>query len=143
MTWSDVNEQKGFMVWDDETNKVTKCCSELPPRFISRQMDNLVVDASEDLTNCFVRVVGTPQFETIEEVRKGLLDKGALTVEFNMTPMEPDEAKTAALKHGFKVFDSLHHIERVEETVDPQRKVVGQKLRGLDYVRPDQLGEFN
>lgn len=138
LTWSDMNEEHGFLIYDDEINKVTQCVSEIPPKFVSITVDELVV-GTHDFTNSFVRVVGTPALN-LEEIRNDMIECGALRVEFHMNE---DDEKKATARQAFKTFDISLGIENAEKEIKPARKMVGQQLRALDYVAPEKLGEFN
>jgi DNA repair exonuclease SbcCD nuclease subunit len=137
LTWSDIDESKGFLVWDDETNKVTQCVSEIPPKFVSLEATDHM--PTKDFTNCFVRVTDKPQYP-MEEVREDLQKRGALKVEFGLTS---DEDKTTITRQAFKTFDIQTGIEQAEKGIQPARRVVGEKLRTLDYISPLKLKEFN
>jgi DNA repair exonuclease SbcCD nuclease subunit len=139
LTWSDLNESKGFLVWDDETNKVTQCASEIPPKFTTVQAEDLAAASCTDLSNCFVRVMGRPK-DTIEEVRELLTSCGALKVEFHMNEAD---ANKASVRQAFKTFDIQLGVKQAEKEVKPARKVVGEQLRALNYISPLKLKEFN
>lgn len=139
LTWSDLNESKGFLVWDDETNKVTQCVSEIPPKFVVITADLVKSYDTPNLQNAFVRVVGKPEM-SIKEARDILEELGAIKVEFHMSEEDVDKAST---RQAFKTFDIQTGIEQAEKEIEAERRVVGEKLRALNYISPLKLKEFN
>jgi DNA repair exonuclease SbcCD nuclease subunit len=122
LNWSDIDQIKGFLVWDDETNE-TEFIESGAPRFISLRHD---MDW-DDSNSCFVRFMGEVSLGESRAIRKDLLDRGAITVEF------PSLVKAFESEINRDSFKAKDYLKELEKDLEPRRLKVGQEIREENY----------
>lgn len=129
LNWNDIDQQKGWVIYDDETRTVEQIKQTAAPEFRLAGRDH------RECGNSFVRVSEPISGGEQEEVRQGLIKAGALTVEFTSAP-EAEGTKGAGARSGEEV--TLDHLIKTFESKDmePRRREVGSQVRGGNYVRP-------
>jgi DNA repair exonuclease SbcCD nuclease subunit len=131
LNWNDIDQEKGFLVWDDETNE-TEFIPTHAPKFITYHPDKSV-------ENCFVRYNEAVKPNDIPEIRKELKDQGALTVEF---PVSTEEEETVKFSGSFDLNKMVEELEALE--MEPRRKEIGSDVRTGAYEFPtEERNEFN
>ncbi len=120
INWNDIDQEKGFLVWDDETD-VIEFIPTHAPKFIT-------YDPLKSVENCFVRHTGSPKPSDIPDIRKALIDKGALTVEF---PVATEKRETTKFNNNFDLQQMVAELDELD--LDPRRKEVGVEVREGRY----------
>jgi DNA repair exonuclease SbcCD nuclease subunit len=130
LNWNDIDQQKGWVIYDDETRTVEQIRQTAAPEFRLVGRDHRECGAS------FVRVGDAVSSGEQEEVRQGLIASGALTVEFVTTTSE-EGAKGPGARSGEEV--TLAHLVKSFEAKDmePRRREVGQQVRENSYAIPN------
>lgn len=130
LNWSDIDQPKGFVVYDDETKEIEQVLQRSAPAFISWSEQ---IDEYSDLTNvegAFVRYTDEIKPTDQEGIRQALIKEGALTVEF---PKIEIEAGTSEIRTGEEV--TVEHLVKSFELKDmePRRIEVGLEIREERY----------
>lgn len=127
LNWSDLDQPKGFVVWDDEKVEPPKqVIQKSAPAFISYEKD-------KNVENAFVRYTDEVQMKDQEEIRQSLIKEGALTVEFTSTKTETGSKEIRreeqiTTEHLIKAFET--------DDMEPRRKIVGKEIREEKYAAP-------
>lgn len=125
LNWNDIDQRKGFIVYDDETGEL-ETISSGAPEFVSYDSEDGPVEGN------FVRF-GQPVADSeIETIRKELLEDGALTVEF--TNIVTDNADCNVSSVSAVNFSPEAYIAELEKEMDPRRVEVGQQTREQNYA---------
>lgn len=124
LTWGDIDQPKGWVIWDDSTGALEQRVQHQSPGFMSFQegMDVELVQGQ------FVRYTTPVESKDIEAVRAGLIKEGALTVEF---PSVKIEVKQDKIRTGHDVI--ADHINAAQEGLTPRRQEVGVEVREARY----------
>jgi len=129
LNWNDIDQTKGWVVFDDETGEIEQIPQTRAPEFRLAGRDNL-----ECGTN-FVRYGDAASIKEQDEIRTTLGKNGALTVEFTGETEEEGAAKTFKAASGEET--TLAHLLQVyEEEMEPRRKEVGVEIREERYAPP-------
>jgi DNA repair exonuclease SbcCD nuclease subunit len=88
--WDDVNFEKSFVVYDSETNSISRVPT-IAPKFLEIRGNY----TDQDVENCYVRVIEDHEIPSDKKIylEKELKDNGALLVEFRCE--SPNEDKNA------------------------------------------------
>lgn len=127
LNWNDIDQPKGFVVWDNETGEMEQVIQKSAPGFASYYSEIAV----ENVRGNFVRYVRPVSVKAQEELRKGLIEEGALTVEFPQLESESKEIRrgeTVTVEHLVKAFEG--------EDMEPRRVEVGKEIRETRYEAP-------
>lgn len=124
INWSDIDQRKGYILWDDVTGNQEWIESEAP-RFVT-------YDPEQSVENCFVRYCEEVSRGDISEIRKELLQLGAIAIEFPSVKLD-DMRSWRSFKNRFNVVD---YIKSLEEDMEERRKEVGVEVRGGCYETP-------
>ncbi len=130
LNWGDIDQEKGWVIWDDETGELERKVQTTSPNFISWG------DEDNDLgrvENTFVRYTDPVEQADQEAIRAQLVEKGgALSVEF---PVMKESGQTDVLRSGDKItIDQL--VEDLEQQNTGRRREVGTELRKGTYEAP-------
>lgn len=129
LNWNDIDQEKGFLVWDDETNEI-EFISSKAPRFIS-------FSEGQELglvENCFVRYTDEIKVTHIAEIRETLINNGAITVEFpNKSAAVSSAISMAKIESNRRIFQPREYLSVIEPKLEPRRKQVGEELRNGTY----------
>lgn len=130
LNWSDIDQQKGFIIWDDQTKEQRFFPQKYSPAFMS--WNNSIAKHSDisNVKNAFVRWTEEIKQGDQEGIRKELIKEGALTVEF---PKVEIEIGSSAIRTGEDI--TVEHLVKTFETKDmePRRIKVGQEIREEKY----------
>ena len=131
--WSDIDQPKGWLCWDDETGDTEQIVQSVSPMFISW---NRSVERHSDLENVkdtFVRFTAPVTVEEMTMIREKLMDAGALTVQFSEMKKSKKEKKIRA---GNQIsMESL--VEQYSNSTEGRRREVGQEIREDNYEAPE------
>lgn len=125
LNWSDIDQNKGFVVYDDETGEMEQVLQQGAPKFTSWNEG-----FQEDIEGGFIRWTDEVKQSDQEEIRKSLIEQGALTVEFPKVKLEEG---ASAIRTGEEV--TVEHLVKSFETeeMEPRRVEVGLEIREERY----------
>lgn len=133
LNWNDIDQVKGWIVYDDETKEITQVQQTKAPSFRKFEASDLETDVvRQSVGGSFVRVSGRVPQRKQEEVRDQLVKLGGLTVEFT----EAEEAPKVQIRAAEEI--TLDHLVKSFEKKDmePRRIEVGKQVREMNYVQP-------
>ena len=131
LNWSDIDQTKGFVVWDDETGVIEQIPQKSSPPFLSWNERIETHSSLINLKGAFVRYTGVVKQQDQEKIRQYLIESGgALTVEF---PKVEIEGGTTNIRKGEEI--TVEHLAQQYETEDmePRRREVGREIREQRY----------
>lgn len=130
LNWSDIDQPKGFVVWDNETGEIKQIEQKSAPNFMTWSVFRKL---EQKVAGNFVRVIDEVPMKAQEKIRAELIKEGALTVEFVKTETEET---TREIRRGEAV--TVEHLVKSFEADDmePRRRVVGQEIRENRYEAP-------
>lgn len=129
LNWNDIDQIKGWVVWDDETGSVEQICHKDSVLFMS--WDNKL-EKHSDLSNvngAFVRYTVPVKPMEMTEIRAQLTKAGALAVQFSSWQSEK-------VSKTLKTNDKLtidHIVDQFDESTKGRRREVGSELRENNY----------
>jgi DNA repair exonuclease SbcCD nuclease subunit len=132
LNWSDIDQPKGFVVWDDETKEPPQQIIQTSaPKFVSWSNETAEEFDLANIAGAFVRYVDEAPMKDQQKIREDLIKEGAWTVEFVKTETEARE-----IRHGEAV--TVEHLVKAFEADDmePRRRAVGQEIRETRYETP-------
>lgn len=127
LNWSDIDQPKGYVVWDDETGEMEQIVQRSAPGFVSYYSEKPI----EVVTGNFVRYDRPVAVKAQQELRDGLIKEGAFSVEFVKTEQDAREIRrgeAVTIEHMIKSFET--------DDMEPRRKAVGQEIRENRYEAP-------
>jgi DNA repair exonuclease SbcCD nuclease subunit len=125
LNWSDIDQPKGWVIWDDATGSLEHRIQTKSPGFMSYHPD-MDMDLVQGQ---FVRYIEPVKPAAIEAIRHGLLKEGALTVEF---PSVQIDVKQDKIRTSHDVL--VEHVKKAEAAdMDPRRREVGVEIREERY----------
>jgi DNA repair exonuclease SbcCD nuclease subunit len=129
LNWGDIDQNKGFLVYDDELSSADLILQKSAPSFITW---NESIAKHSDLSNVegnFVRYTDPVEAAAHSEIREALMKEGALTVEFPEVKLEEgtDDLRTGDATTVQDVVKSF------SDATDGRRKEVGTELREGNY----------
>jgi hypothetical protein len=124
--WNDIDQDKGFVVWDDDTNEL-EFIEIVAPKFITYDHQE---DHISKVAGNFVRYSRPIDPSDIDATRTHLKDHGAATVEFPTSKIENNDVKSNFTND---VFDVDKYLIKLEEDMEPRRAEVGKDLREGTY----------
>jgi DNA repair exonuclease SbcCD nuclease subunit len=122
LNWNDLDQRKGFIVYDDETGEMSWRSSE--------SSEFVTYDPEEPIEGHFVRFTQPVETCEIEKIRGDILAEGALAVEFPNTVTDYREIDPKSSPGN---FNSEAYITELEKDMDPRRMEVGQQTREMNY----------
>jgi DNA repair exonuclease SbcCD nuclease subunit len=127
LNWSDIDQEKGWVIWDDETGALEQQIQTAHPGFISfsYEQDLSVVEGN------FVRYTTAVEPGEQEGIREDLIKNGgALTVEFPVMKMASgmDLIQTGGVSSLEQVLEALKNRDMPE-----RRREVGVEIREKRY----------
>jgi len=129
LNWNDIDQTKGWVVFDDETGEIEQIPQTKAPEFRLAGRDNL------ECGSAFIRYSDAASSKEQDEIRTILSKNGALTVEFVGDTEEEGAAKAFKAASGEET--TLAHLLQVyEEEMEPRRKEVGIEIREERYESP-------
>lgn len=133
LNWSDVDQPKGWVIWDRTTGALEQKFQTASPNFITWSEDIARHSDTENLINCFVRYSDPIHYSEQPEVRERLIKEGALTVEF---PKMKVEHETDNIRTGEGI--TVEHLaEEFDKKTEGRRAEVGKELRASTYETPE------
>lgn len=128
LDWNDCDRNKGWLIWDEETNLIERRLQTKAPRFMSWSQDRILGD-SASLKGNFVRYTDPVTQDEQIEIRKALIDAGALSVEFPVVKIA-GEVKTIQATED----DSVNKlVQQFDERESGRRAEVGLDIRKGEY----------
>lgn len=127
LNWNDLDQSKGYIIYDDETGEM-KQHSALAPEFMSIKKTSMSVS---EVRGNFVRFIDPVLTEDVEKIRNNFLELGVLTVEF---PNIVDETNKTVLVSEGRVFNPTTYITELEDGMDLRRIEVGEQTREMNYA---------
>jgi DNA repair exonuclease SbcCD nuclease subunit len=130
LNWSDIDQPKGFIVWDEDKGGITRVIQQKSPVFISW---NDRIEKHSDLTNvegAFVRYTSPVKPAEMVDVRERLMDAGALQVQFSN--METDKGETE-IRSGDQMT-IVDIVEQYDDATEGRRREVGVEIRENTYA---------
>jgi DNA repair exonuclease SbcCD nuclease subunit len=131
LNWSDANQTKGFVVYDDETGTIEHIEQHSAPNFVSFDQPQFRGNNERSVDGNFLRLNYPVAVEDQEEIRKGWLKQGALTVEFPQTVTAQTE--TTRMKAGEELTVESLVEAFARKDMDPRRREVGEEVRSETY----------
>ena len=126
LNWGDLDQQKGWLIWDDRAGSLTQKIQTAAPEFITftEGMQKSLV------TGKFVRYNTSVTSKEIDSIRAELIKEGARTVEFPQVKInvKQDKIRTG---HDITIEHILDSVTSADMT--PRRREVGSELRENKY----------
>ena len=134
LNWSDANQPKGFVIYDDATGEIEHIEQTAAPNFVSFDGKQFRGNYEHPIAGNFLRLNYPVAMDDQEEIRKNYLAEGALTVEFPQ--LLTDQEETATMKAGDEL--TIEHLVEAFERKDmnKRRREVGVDLREDNYEAP-------
>lgn len=136
LTWADVGDARGWVVYDTDTNEVIHIEQTYAPEFRILDMENATYLAgglppTVPIDGNFIRVINWKGDR--DELRKQLLDSGADAVEFELDrALKPDtdlfQAADFSIEPILKKYDEM--------TMTNRRQEIGRQIRDFSYETP-------
>jgi DNA repair exonuclease SbcCD nuclease subunit len=127
LSWSDIDQEKGFVSWDDETGAIDFIPQVGAPKFLSYEPGQLL-----DMDGHFIRYSAEVEAGEIPKLRADLKEDGARMVEFPYVK----SADNKVFQTGV-AFDHNALINAVaEDDMEPRRSEVGIEIREEKYNVP-------
>lgn len=125
LNFGDIDQQKGWVIWDDTTGALEHRVQHQSPGFMTFQ-----AGMDPDLARGqFVRYTSPVKAKEIDVIRQGLLKDGALTVEF---PTVQIDVKQDKIRTSHDVL--VEHVKQAEQAeMEPRRREVGVEIREKRY----------
>ena len=130
LNWSDAGDTKGFLIIDTDTGECEQIETDAP-RFITLNLKGRgSCDYSFDnfSNNNFIRVRNYNS-EYAEDIRKGLMEAGARSVEFVSKPTSARDPKYPRVANGFHLPTLVKEYEE-SQGVTPERSKIGKEIMG-------------
>lgn len=134
LNWSDIDQSKGWVIWDDETGEMEQHLQSAAPSFITWNADIAGHSDIENVQNAFVRYTDPVEAGSHrEDIRRDLVEAGALSVEFPKVEVsgKADFVRTGddmTVEHLIEVFEN--------QDMDDRRRQVGVEIRENRYATP-------
>lgn len=129
INWGDIDQPKGWVIWDDETGVLEHRLQTKAPAFISWSKSIAKHSDLANVQNAFVRYTDAVSLKQQEKIRAELKDAGALTVEF---PTVKLSKKQSEIRSGDTV--TIEHLaKQFEEGIEGRRLEVGVEVREGKY----------
>lgn len=131
LNYSDIDQKKGWLIWDDETNEIERRYQTQSPNFISwdEKKEEALIKGN------FVRYTTPINPKDQSDIRKSLLEKGALAVEFPVMKIKKQQQDKIEASEG-SLINSL--IKNIDEQNTGRRKVIGVETREEKYNFPGE-----
>lgn len=130
--WSDIDQEKGFVAWDDETGAIDFIPQTLAPKFLSFSPEWSVDEAPVEIEGNFIRYAEEVDPKEIASIRQRLMDEGARGVEFPHVRASDNTVYSVGYSFDFdKLVDAV-----VDKDMEPRRKEVGDEVREAKYSVP-------
>jgi DNA repair exonuclease SbcCD nuclease subunit len=127
-SWSDIDQAKGWVVWDDETDQLEFIEQTTSPKFLSYEGGYSAVDIEGN----FLRYVTEVSPREISSIRGELVDQGAKKVEFPNIKEKGGKIHQVAISFDYnKIVEAITDPE-----MEPRRVEVGAELREERYGAP-------
>lgn len=127
LTWGDIDQSKGWVIWDDQTGALEQRVQSSSPGFITWNYEqdlNLV-------SGNFVRYTTPVAVKEMDKIRADLIKEGALMVEFPELKLDKKKDK---IRSGEEVTIEKIVGEFESDDMTPRRKQVGKELREERYA---------
>jgi DNA repair exonuclease SbcCD nuclease subunit len=127
LNWNDVDQRKGFIIYDDDTGQMEQR-SAGAPEFVT------YLDGTTKIEGNFVRYAGPVDPYELGKIRGDMLEAGALEVEFSNVVDSNDGHQYNTSEAGPENFNPTTYITELEKEMDPRRVEVGQQTREQNYA---------
>lgn len=129
LTWGDIDNPKGWILYDLESGKVEQRLQSKAPVFMTWSESIAKHSSLENVNNAFVRYTDAVSLKQQEKIRAELREAGALTVEF---PTVKLSKKQSEIRSGDTI--TIEHLaKQFEEGIEGRRLEVGIEVREGKY----------
>jgi DNA repair exonuclease SbcCD nuclease subunit len=130
LTWGDIDQDKGWVIWDDVDGELSQRTQTASPYFIGYDRSQSL----EVVQGSFVRYMEPVTAKEQPDIRAELLEEGALTVEFPELKTDKKQSKIRS-RDGVTIEHVLGEI--VDKDMDSRRREVGVEVREERYETPE------
>ena len=130
--WGDIDQPKGWVIWDRNTGALEQKFQTASPNFITWNQEVAKWADANYLNRNFVRYTDPIHYGEQPEIRERLLKEGALTVEFPSMKVEHEDDNI----RGGENITAEHLAEEFDKKTDGRRAEVGKEIRESTYAVP-------
>ncbi len=124
LTWSDIDQEKGFIVWDDETYDL-----EFVPQVGAQKFLSYTPDSEVEVEGNFIRYANEVEPKEMAGIRTDLIEQGAAAVEFPHVKMN----NAVSIQTGVTFDVEKIAASVIDSDMEPRRKEVGVEVREGKY----------
>jgi DNA repair exonuclease SbcCD nuclease subunit len=126
--WGDIDQEKGWLIWDDESPYFEQKIQTASPEFVTHNVGD-----TTQIERRFVRYSDPIHYSEQPEIRERLIKEGALTVEF---PKMKIEHETDNIRTG-EGITAEHLAREFDKKADGRRAEIGKEIRESTYEAPE------
>jgi len=126
--WGDVDQEKGWLIWDRETGALEQKIQTASPEFVTHSGGD-----TTQIVGRFVRHSTAVHYSEQPAIREKLIKEGALSVEF---PTQKVERGVDNIRTG-EGITVQHIVEEFDKKTEGRRVDVGRELRAGTYATPE------
>ncbi len=130
--WGDIDQSKGWLIWDDETGSLEQRLQTACPHYITWSEGIAKHSDMENLNGDFVRYTDAVLHAEQDDIRKSIIKEGALSVDF--PTMKIDDADDHI--RGGEGVTIEHLTEQFDKRTEGRRVDVGREVREANYEVP-------
>jgi DNA repair exonuclease SbcCD nuclease subunit len=130
LNWGDVDQSKGWIIWDDETGEMAQKHQSSHPGFWNYDYEMPIGNVEGQ----YIRYTTPVTLKEQAEIRADLIEFGALTVEF--PEIKTTLKETAKFKKGETLTTEHLLAEFMNSEMPERRKEVGLEVREERYEAP-------
>jgi DNA repair exonuclease SbcCD nuclease subunit len=126
--WGDIDQSKGWLIWDRETGSLEQSIQTSSPEFVTYNEGDMT-----QVVGRFVRYSKAIHYSEQPAVREALIKEGALSVEFPTMKVE----KTQDNIRGGEGITVEHIAQEFDKKAEGRRAEIGLELRASTYTTPE------
>ncbi len=131
--WGDIDQQKGWLIWDDEGPYFEQKIQTASPNFITWSEDIAKHSSPENMIGNFVRYTDAIHHSEQVDIRERLIKEGALSVEFPTMKVEKEHDN---IRTG-EGITAEHLAQEFDKKTEGRRAVIGKEIRESTYEAPE------
>jgi DNA repair exonuclease SbcCD nuclease subunit len=132
INWGDIDQPKGWIIWDDETDMMRHRIQSRAPDFRTWSKAQAKHSCISNNQNSFVRYTDTVSLKQQEKIREELLEAGARRVEFPSV-----KTKKKKIVQSGDDITMAHILKGLADRDSGRRAEVGIEIREETYSAPD------
>lgn len=134
LTWGDIDQNKGWLIYDRESGELEQKIQTKSPNFISWSPGIVKHSDLENVVGNFVRYTQAVHYSEQADIRASLIKDGALAVEFPTQKVERKQDDN--IRTGDEVTID-HIVEQFDKRDSGRRQEVGREIRESKYETPE------